>query len=117
MTTTPDTGQNVPIDLRRALRWRWPVLVGAVMVGLLAGSLVATLRPAQYEATAVTAIVPARSSGIPGADYVSLTAPSFIAFATSPTKLDEVASQTGLDAEGLRSSVSAGVQGAPTSSR
>jgi hypothetical protein len=60
--------------------------------GLLAGSLVAALRPPQYEATAVTAIVPARSAGFPGADSVSLAAPSFIAFATSPTKLHDVAS-------------------------
>ena len=111
MTTTLDTGQDFPIDLRRALRWRWPVLVGAAIAGLLAGTLVAALRPPQYEATAVTAIVPARSRAIPGADYVSLTAPSFIAFATSPTKLQEVATQTGLGAEDLQSSVHASVQG------
>ena len=87
MTTTPDMGRGVQIDLRRALRWRWPVLLCAAIVGLLAGSLVAALRPPGYEATAVTAIVPARADTFPGADYVSLAAPSFIAFATSPTKI------------------------------
>ena len=85
MTTTPDKGRSVQID-RRALRWRWPVLVGAAVVGLLAGSLVAARKAPGYEATAVTAIVPARSGSFPGADYVSLAAPSFIAYATSPQR-------------------------------
>ncbi len=111
MTTTPDMNRGVQIDLRRALRWRWPVLLGAAVVGLLAGSLVAALRPQGYEATAVTAIVPARANTFPGADYVSLAAPSFIAFATSPTKIQDIALRTGVDVEDLRSSLQTNLQG------
>jgi succinoglycan biosynthesis transport protein ExoP len=111
MTTTLDTGPDVSIDLRRALRWRWPVLFAAAIVGVVVGSFVAAQRPQEYEATAVTAIVPARSDSIPGADYVSLAAPSFIAFATSPAKLQEIARAVGVDAGDLQSSVNAAVQG------
>jgi capsular polysaccharide biosynthesis protein len=111
MTTTRDTGRDAPIDLRRALRWRWPVVLVAAIGGLAAGSLVAALRPQEYEATAVTAIVPAQSDSIPGADYVSLAAPSFIAFATSPAKLQDIALAVGVDVGNLQSSVQAEVQG------
>jgi Mrp family chromosome partitioning ATPase len=111
MATTPDMSRGVQIDLRRALRWRWPVLLGAAIVGLLAGSLVAALRPPGYEATALTAIVPARANTFPGADYVSLAAPSFIAFATSPTKIRDIALRTGVDVEDLSSSVQTNLQG------
>lgn len=109
---TPDTGRGMQIDLRRALRWRWPVLVGAAVVGLLAGSLVSARKAPGYEATAVTAIVPARTGSFPGADYVSLAAPSFIAYATSPAKIRYVALRTGIDAGDLLSSVQVDVQGA-----
>lgn len=106
-----DTGRDVSIDLRTALRWRWPVLIVAAIVGLVAGSFVAAQRPQEYEATAVTAIVPTRSDSIPGADYVSLAAPSFIAFATSPAKLQDIALAVGVDVGDLQPSVQAEVQG------
>jgi succinoglycan biosynthesis transport protein ExoP len=111
MTTTLDTGRDVSIDLRRALRWRWPVLFVAAIVGLVVGSFVAAQRPQEYEATAITAIVPARSDSIPGADYVSLAVPSFIAFATSPAKLQDIALAVGVDVGDLQSSVQVEVQG------
>jgi Mrp family chromosome partitioning ATPase len=97
------------VDLQGAVRWRWRLLLavaGIVSVGvaLYVGSM-----PDQYQATSVVAVVPREGVPFPGADFLTLSAPNFIAHATSADTLRSVAEQNETSLQVLDDAVHASV--------
>lgn len=101
----------------RALRERWVVVVGAVLVALVAGTALYQLRPAVYTATVTVYAAPRATdpaTSTPEAAYQgSLLAkeriPSYVQLATSPQVLGQILARGGVDdsLSGLASRITA----------
>ena len=99
------------VDLREALRWRWRLFLTVVLVVAIGAGLYVGAMSAKYAATSIVAVVPNKGVQFPGADYISLSAPSFIAYATSTDTLRPIAKANGTSVEALKGSVDASVSG------
>jgi len=100
-----------PVDLLKVVRWRLPMIALITLgVVVVVTAYVQTL-PTLYEAQAIVSIVPRpTASFFPGADYISLAAPKYVAYATAPGTLEGVARPLGVEASSLKDAVNAAVE-------
>jgi capsular polysaccharide biosynthesis protein len=89
--------------LRRG--WWVVLLVALPVVG--GATLYVERLPAEYEATAIVAVVPKPAT--PDPDLVRIAAPRYVALVTAPATLQELAGEIGQDPADLRGRVSAAV--------
>jgi tyrosine-protein kinase len=97
------------IDLQGAVRWRWWLLLAVAGIVSIGVALYVGSMPDQYQTTAVVAVVPRKGVPFLGADYLSLSAPNFIAHATSADTLRSIAEQNASSLQVLDDAVRASV--------
>jgi capsular exopolysaccharide synthesis family protein len=95
--------------LLEALRWRWKqALVVAIAFTVAAAAYVESL-PSQYDGEAIVGISPQPTASSASADSVRVLAPKYVAFATAPSTVEEIAGQLDLDANTLARAVDANI--------
>lgn len=88
----------------RAIRRWWLVFVIIVLVVTAGVGTYALVLPSEYEASGIVAFRPQDDKPV-SAQVVLLTAPRYVAYATSPYVVQEVASTLSLDAEQLAEAI------------
>lgn len=92
-------------DLLQVVRWRWKLVVAISVTVFVLGTIYIRHLPPKYDAQAIVAITPRVSSTLPGADYVTLAAPRYVAYITAPSTLGRVGRSVGISRQTLTESV------------
>jgi succinoglycan biosynthesis transport protein ExoP len=92
-------------DLLQVVRWRWKLVVAISAGVFVLGTIYIRHLPPKYDAQAIVAITPRVSSTLPGADYVTLAAPRYVAYITAPSTLGRVGQSVGIPRQTLTESV------------
>ena len=92
-------------DLLQVIRWRWKLVVAIAAAVFFLGTIYIRHLPPKYDAQAIVAITPRVSSTLPGADYVTLAAPRYVAYITAPSTLGRVGRSVGISPQTLTESV------------
>ena len=95
-------------ELVDALRWRWKPAVAVALFFTLGATLYIESLPAQYDGKALVAIGPRPNRGAE-ADTVRVVAPKYVAYATAPSTVRNVAPTVGEDAAEIERAVDAAV--------
>ncbi len=98
--------------LRRALRWRWALIVVALVPSALIAVTLVELQPERHEAVSVIAVVP-ESPELANTDLIQLAVDRYVVVLQSESVLLPVAQESGISLSTLRSGVS--VAAAPQS--
>lgn len=88
-------------DLSRLIRWRRGFIAWIAISFSIGASIFASTLPTLYAGNAVVALVPLPSDETDSDDAVEIAMPAYVAQATSPTTIEEVAAEVGVPAGDL----------------
>lgn len=94
-------------ELFEALRWRWKLAAVIALAVFVGAVLYVESLPAEYKAEAIVAITPGTPRSTP--DIVRITAPKYVAFATAPATIQDVAPSIDKDPSDIARSLDATV--------
>lgn len=95
-------------ELLDALRWQWKRALAVMLFFTLGTTLYIESLPSQYDGRALVAIGPRESAASP-ADTVRVVAPKYVAYATAPATVRDVAPRVGEDPATIEKAIDAHV--------